>query len=116
MERGAGQVEDWAQLQLALDRQRTCAFPEVLRRKRERMLASPLAFLRGAAPLFYELLRAYPELAAGPDSTGWIVGDAHLENFGAFSPRKPADETHRPKVTFDLNDFDEAFEAPLQWD
>lgn len=48
------------------------------------MLASPHAFLRGAAPLFYEILAARPDLAAGPPGEGWIVGDMHLENVGAY--------------------------------
>ncbi len=49
------------------------------------MSASPLAFLRGSAPLFYEMLAADPDLASGPAGEGVIQGDAHLENFGAFS-------------------------------
>lgn len=81
------------------------------------MSASPLAFLRGSAPLFYELLAADPSLAAGPAGEGIIQGDAHLENFGAFSP---AVEEHgvwkKGHATFQLNDFDEAAYAPWRWD
>ena len=69
-----------------LDRERTKRFPELFVRKLQRMSSSPLAYLRGAAPLFYEILAARPELASGPAGEGWIVGDMHLENFGAYRP------------------------------
>src|SRR5437016_1082570 len=75
-----------AHRQLELDRERTARFPDLFARKLLRMSASPLGFLRGAAPLFYEILAARPELANGPGGEGWVVGDAHLENFGAYRP------------------------------
>jgi uncharacterized protein (DUF2252 family) len=77
------------------------------------MTASPLGYLRGAAGLFYELLADHPELAAGPDGEGWLVGDAHLENFGAF---RSADGRGTESVVFDVNDFDEAIIGPFRWD
>ena len=82
------------------------------------MLSSPLAFLRGNAPLFYEILAESPELAAGPGDEGWIVGDAHLENFGAFQTLvlDPSGGPARKTATFDLNDFDEAVRGPWRWD
>jgi len=67
-----------AERQLARDRQATQAFPSLWPYKLQRMTASPLGYLRGAAALFYELLSDHPELAAGPDGEGWLVGDAHL--------------------------------------
>lgn len=82
-------------------------------RKVARMAESPLAFLRGTAPLFYALLAEHPELAAGPAGEGWLVGDAHLENFGAF---RCADARGVEAVVFDVNDFDEAIIGPLRWD
>jgi uncharacterized protein (DUF2252 family) len=70
-----------------------------------RMLASPLAYLRGAA------LAMAGDLAGTPD-TGFIVqagGDAHLGNFGIFaSPER--------RLVFDINDFDETLPAPWEWD
>jgi uncharacterized protein (DUF2252 family) len=75
------------------------------------MQESAFAYLRGTAPLYYELLGACPELAAGPEGEGWIVGDLHLENFGAFRTGSSDDE-----VVFDLNDFDDTVEAPWRWD
>ncbi len=80
------------------------------------MQASPLAFLRGAPPLFYEMLATAPDLGDGPLGKGWLAGDLHLENFGAYEPgpwRGPKDIA--PPV-FDLNDFDETFIGPFRWD
>jgi uncharacterized protein (DUF2252 family) len=106
-----------AERQNELDRQRTARFPELLARKRSRMSASPLAFLRGAAPLFYELLREQPELADGPAGSGIIQGDAHLENFGAFSPAlREGNHWKKGHATFQLNDFDEATRGAWRWD
>lgn len=81
------------------------------------MSASPLAFLRGAAPLFYEMLAADPDLAGGPAGEGIIQGDAHLENFGAFSPAVEEGGVWRKgHATFQLNDFDEASRGAWRWD
>lgn len=102
-------AEQLADRQLDEDRRRTARFPDLLARKLRRMSASPLAFLRGSAPLFYALLADHPELAAGPPGEGWIVGDLHLENFGAYR----ADDT---KVVFDLNDFDDTVIGPWRFD
>jgi uncharacterized protein (DUF2252 family) len=78
---------------------------ELLPIRRERMSASPLAFLRGAAAVMAR------DLASTPN-TGLTVqacGDAHLLNFGVFaSPER--------RLVFDLNDFDESLPAPFEWD
>ncbi len=109
--------EHWSARQFELDRASTARFPELLPRKLARMSPSPFAFLRGAAPLFYELFESEPELAAGPPGEGWIVGDLHLENFGAFSPARTSDAPAEKKsATFGLNDFDEAVRGPWRWD
>jgi uncharacterized protein (DUF2252 family) len=102
-----------AERQLARDRAATRAFPGILARKLARMTSSPLGYLRGAAGLFYELLAEHPELALGPEGEGWLVGDAHLENFGAF---RSEDGRGVEAVVFDVNDFDEAIVAPFHWD
>src|SRR5450432_4345469 len=102
-----------AERQLARDRDVTSGFPELMPRKLARMSASPLGYLRGAAPLYYELLQEHAQLAEGPDGDGWLVGDAHLENFGAF---RTADARGTESVVFDVNDFDEAITGPLRWD
>jgi uncharacterized protein (DUF2252 family) len=106
-----------AERQLELDRQRTARFPGLFARKLARMKASPLAFLRGTAPLFYELLAADPDLASGPEGHGFIQGDAHLENFGAFSPAvHEGGVWKKGHATFQLNDFDEATRGQWRWD
>lgn len=116
-------ARDLAEEQLKKDEARTENFPILLRRKMERMSASPLAFLRGAAPFFYEVLKANDDLGQGPGGEGWIVGDLHIENFGAYRPdsfddsEKPADKAaaKRPAV-FDLNDFDDTIIGPWRYD
>src|SRR5580704_15955835 len=95
--------------QADMDRDATQRIPALLDRKRLRLAPAPFAFLRGSAPLFYEILAARPDLAAGPAGDGWIVGDMHLENVGAY--RNDADE-----VVFGLNDFDDATIGPLRCD
>ena len=98
-----------AQRQSQLDREATARLPFLYEVKRQKLLASPHGFLRGSAPLFYEVLAALPELSLGPDAEGVIVGDMHLENVGAF----PTDDN---VVVLDLNDFDDAITAPLRFD
>ncbi|MEU4159054.1 DUF2252 domain-containing protein [Actinoplanes sp. NPDC026670] len=79
--------------------------PELLPIRRERMAVSPFAFYRAAA------VTMAADLAAGP-STGLIsrlCGDAHLLNFGVYaSPER--------RLVFDLNDFDESYPGPWEWD
>ncbi|HEX9101105.1 MAG TPA: DUF2252 family protein, partial [Polyangia bacterium] len=74
--------------------------PAWLRLKLERLCASPFGFLRGTFHLFvsdWARLGDDP-LAAGAEQP--IVGDLHLENYGAF---RAGDGS----VVFDVNDFDE---------
>ena len=102
-------AQDLARRQLERDRARSRRFPVLGDRKLERMARSPLAYLRGAAPLFYEALAEMPSLAEGPKGRGTIVGDMHIENFGAY-------RDERDSVAFDLNDFDEAVSGPHHLD
>jgi uncharacterized protein (DUF2252 family) len=70
-----------------------------------RMLASPFAFLRGAAAVMAADLAPTPV-------TGLRVqagGDCHLANFGGFA-------TPERHLVFDVNDFDETLPAPWEWD
>jgi uncharacterized protein (DUF2252 family) len=110
-----------ARRQVEIDRKRTARFPHLFAHKVDRMVASPLALLRGSATVFYELLERHPSLAEGPPGSGWLVGDAHIENFGAYrAGALSAAETIRShaaeQVVFDLNDFDDAFVGPWRWD
>ncbi|HYX97265.1 MAG TPA: DUF2252 domain-containing protein [Geodermatophilus sp.] len=70
-----------------------------------RMIASPYAFLRGAA-------NVHAADSAGLPATGItpvVCGDAHLGNFGFYaSPERD--------LVFDLNDFDEAHPGAWEWD
>jgi uncharacterized protein (DUF2252 family) len=110
-----------ARRQVEIDRVRLSRFPELFDHKVARMVISPLALLRGSAPLFYEFLERHPALVEGPPGEGWLVGDAHLENFGAYrtGALKVAETraSHsREDVVFDLNDFDDAFIGPWRLD
>jgi uncharacterized protein (DUF2252 family) len=70
-----------------------------------RMVASPYAFLRGAAAVMAEDFATLPRTGVEPV----ICGDAHLGNFGFYaSPERD--------LVFDLNDFDEAHPGPWEWD
>jgi len=70
-----------------------------------RMLASPLAFFRGAAAVMANDLAS--RLASG--LTVQLSGDAHLLNFGGFA-------TPERNLVFDLDDFDETVGGPFEWD
>jgi uncharacterized protein (DUF2252 family) len=73
--------------------------------RHSRMLESPFAFYRGTAGI-----QAF-DLAHAPSSGIEVqcCGDAHLMNFGGFA-------TPERQLIFDLNDFDETFVAPFEWD
>src|SRR6516162_7044224 len=70
--------------------------PELIPVRDERMLASPFAFLRGAAAVMGEDLRLQPT----PGVVVQACSDLHLMNFGAFA-------TPEDNILFDINDFDE---------
>ena len=70
-----------------------------------RMLASPFAFLRGSAAVMAGDLAA----TVRSGTTVQLCGDAHLSNFGVYaSPER--------RLVFDLNDFDETYRGPWEWD
>jgi uncharacterized protein (DUF2252 family) len=73
--------------------------------KYQRMAVSPFTFFRGSA-----IIQAR-DLAKTPVSgiTVQACGDCHLANFGGFaSPERV--------LVFDINDFDETFPGPWEWD
>lgn len=79
--------------------------PGLISVKYQRMAVSPFTFFRGAA-----IIQAR-DLANAPVSgiTVQACGDCHLANFGGFaSPERV--------LVFDINDFDETFPGPWEWD
>jgi uncharacterized protein (DUF2252 family) len=88
-----------------LDQTNADRIPGLIQVRYGRMSQSPFAFFRGTA-----VIQAR-DLAASPVS-GIIVqacGDCHLMNFGGFA-------TPERSLAFDINDFDETFPAPWEWD
>ena len=88
-----------------LEGQNTTRLQDLVPVRMGRMLQSPFAYYRGTAATMAHDLSATAV-------TGLQVacsGDAHISNFGLFaSPER--------RVMFDLNDFDEASNAPWEWD
>ncbi len=88
-----------------LEQQGATRVAELLPIRYGRMLASPLAYYRGAA------LPMAADLAGTPSTElfAQLCGDAHLCNFGIFaSPAR--------RLVFDINDFDETLPGPWEWD
>lgn len=86
--------------------------PAAFRRKFRKMAASPFAFYRGSACLFYaDMVGAYADgsYLDGPTSRVWIHGDLHAENFGTYMNASG-------ELVFNVNDFDEAYVGPYVWD
>ena len=86
------------------------------------MTASPLALLRGAAPLFYELLADAPAARRRAARRGLARGRLpprelrRLPHRRALGRRRRAASHAAEKVVFDLNDFDDAFVGPWRFD
>ncbi|WP_406460530.1 DUF2252 domain-containing protein [Streptomyces sp. NBC_01622] len=88
-----------------LERQGRDRLPELLPIRYGRMSASPFAFLRGSAAVMAADLASQPHTGL----TVQLCGDAHLLNFGLYASPERA-------LLFDLNDFDETFPGPFEWD
>ncbi len=73
--------------------------------KNARMAASPFAFFRGSAIVQARDLATTPACGALVQ----LCGDCHLMNFGGFA-------TPERNLIFDINDFDETFPGPWEWD
>ncbi|MBV8371745.1 MAG: DUF2252 domain-containing protein [Candidatus Eremiobacteraeota bacterium] len=70
-----------------------------------RMAQSPFGFFRGSAIIQARDLRD----ATVSGLTIQLCGDCHLSNFGGFG-------TPERNLIFDINDFDESFPGPWEWD
>ncbi|MDV7354648.1 DUF2252 domain-containing protein [Rhodococcus oxybenzonivorans] len=88
-----------------LESQAETRVPDLVPIRYGRMAQSSFAFYRGAALVMADdLSRA--------QSTGLhtqLCGDAHLSNFGLFA-------TPERTLAFDVNDFDETYPGPFEWD
>ncbi|WP_425954031.1 DUF2252 domain-containing protein [Xylanimonas sp. McL0601] len=85
--------------------QDSARLPELVPVRHERMVASPFTFYRGAALVMAADLAATPTTSLHTQ----LCGDAHLSNFGAYaSPER--------QLVMDLNDFDETYPGPFEWD
>lgn len=86
------------------------ADPHAFRVKYRKMAAEPFAFFRGTACIFYaDVTRMRDEFADSRTSRIWIHGDLHAENFGTYL-------NSDGRLTFNVNDFDEAYLGHLSWD
>ena len=89
-----------------LEKQAETRMPDLVPIRYARMLASPFAFLRGAASIMAA------DLAAGYHPVGittQICGDMHVANFGVFASAER-------NLVFGINDFDETIPGPFEWD
>ncbi len=88
-----------------LERQNETRAQKLVPVRYARMLASPFAFLRGSAAVMASDL-------SGTPVTGLAVaacGDMHVSNFGVFASAER-------NLIFAINDFDEVFPGPWEWD
>jgi uncharacterized protein (DUF2252 family) len=86
--------------------------PAAFRRKFRKMAASPFAFYRGSAALFYaDMTGDFADRRFLDEWTSrvWIHGDLHAENFGTYM-------NSSGQLVFNVNDFDEAYVGPFSWD
>ncbi|KAI0148415.1 hypothetical protein GGR57DRAFT_240302 [Xylariaceae sp. FL1272] len=86
--------------------------PSAISNKYRKMAASPFAFYRGSACLFYhDVAHAQADGSFINERTGriWMHGDLHAENFGTYM-------NSQGRLIFNVNDFDEAYVGPFLWD
>jgi len=83
----------------------TDRLPHLVKIRYGRMCQSAFAFLRGAPIVMASDLATTPTTGLRVQS----CGDCHLLNFGGYG-------TPERNFIFDLNDFDETFPGPWEWD
>ena len=84
--------------------------PDAFRDKFRKMAATPFAFYRGSAGLFYaDMAHEDDPFSNEKTSRVWIQGDLHAENFGTYM-------NNLGVIVFDVNDFDEAYVGAFTWD
>lgn len=79
--------------------------------KMVKMQATPFAFYRGTAHLFYEDMKTWApsNYISFASRNTWLAGDMHISNMGAF--RDASGNT-----VYDTTDFDEGYWGPYVWD
>ncbi|MDQ3469107.1 MAG: DUF2252 domain-containing protein [Actinomycetota bacterium] len=83
---------------------------QAFRTKFRKMAASPFAFYRGTACLFYaDAVDLEDPWADERTSRIWIQGDLHAANFGTYVDAEGI-------LLFDVNDFDDAYLGHASWD
>ena len=86
------------------------ADPVAFRSKYRKMALDPHAFYRGSACVFYnDVTQEKDDWSKHGAEHIWIHGDLHVENFGTYL-------NSEGRLTFDVNDFDEAYLGPFIWD
>lgn len=86
------------------------ADPVAFRAKYRKMALDPHAFYRGSACLFFaDVTQESDDWCTDGAERIWIHGDLHVENFGTYL-------NSDGRLTFDVNDFDEAYLGRFVWD
>jgi uncharacterized protein (DUF2252 family) len=88
-----------------LETQAATRVPELVPIRYGRMAASEFPFFRGAALVMADDLSRSPSSGIATQ----LCGDAHLSNFGVYA-------TPERRMAFDINDFDETYRGPFEWD
>ena len=88
-----------------IETQNANRLPHLIPMRNALMAQSAFAFFRGSAAIMARDLGVLPHT----DTHVVACGDAHISNFGVFA-------TPDRRLTFELNDFDEASTAPWEWD
>ena len=88
-----------------LESQAQTRVPQLVPVRFGRMATSAFAFYRGAALVMADDLSRTPNSGLHTQ----LCGDAHASNFGLFA-------TPERRTAFDVNDFDETYPGPFEWD
>ena len=88
-----------------LDESNADRIPGLIAIRYGRMAQTPFTFFRGSAIIQARDLMNSPNSGINVQ----VCGDCHLMNFGGFA-------TPERNLAFDMNDFDETFPGPWEWD
>ena len=78
--------------------------------KYTKMAESPFRFYRGSAFMFYyDVTKVQSPFHTPESKPTWIMGDMHMDNFGAF-------QNEKGQIVYDVNDFDEGYIGSYLYD